>query len=38
VDELFEGWREEIEEIREVDGRVYVAAVQYGRGKEPGSR
>ena len=32
----FEDWREEIEEIREVDGRVYVAAVQRGRGKETG--
>jgi ketosteroid isomerase-like protein len=34
--ESFDGWREDIEEIRDVDGRVYVAAIQHGRGKETG--
>ena len=34
--EAFEDWREEIEEIRNVDGRVYVAATQHGRGRETG--
>ena len=32
----FEDWREDIEEVRDVDGRVYVAAMQHGRGKETG--
>jgi ketosteroid isomerase-like protein len=32
----FEDWREEIEEIRELGSRVYVAATQYGRGKGSG--
>ena len=32
----FDDWREDIEEVRDVDGRVYVVAVQHGRGKETG--
>ena len=32
----FDGWREDIEEMRDVNGRVYVAAMQHGRGKETG--
>jgi ketosteroid isomerase-like protein len=32
----FDDWSEEIEEIREVDGRVHVVAVQRGRGKGSG--
>ena len=34
--QAFEDWREDIEEMRDVDGRVYVAATQRGRGKETG--
>ena len=32
----FEEWRDEIEEVRAVGDRVYVAATQYGRGKDTG--
>ncbi len=32
----FEGWREEIEEMRDLGERVYVVATQQGRGKGSG--
>lgn len=32
----FEGWREEIEEIRDAGDRVFVVATQRGRGKGSG--
>ena len=32
----FEAWREEIEEIRDLGDRVYVVAMQRGRGKGSG--
>jgi ketosteroid isomerase-like protein len=32
----FEDWREEIDEIRALGDKVYVAATQRGRGKETG--
>jgi ketosteroid isomerase-like protein len=32
----FDGWREEIEEIRDLGDRVYVVAIQSGRGKDTG--
>jgi ketosteroid isomerase-like protein len=34
--EAFDDWREEIEDVREVEGRVLVVAVQHGRGKDTG--
>ena len=32
----FDEWREEIEEIRDVDGRILVVSIQRGRGKGSG--
>ncbi len=32
----WEGWREEIEEIRDLGDQVLVLSTQYGRGKESG--
>ena len=34
--EAFDEWREEIEEMRDLGEKVYVAATQRGRGKESG--
>lgn len=34
--EAFEGWREEIEELRELGDRVYVVLTQRGRGRGSG--
>jgi ketosteroid isomerase-like protein len=32
----FDEWREEVEEMRDLGGKVYVVATQRGRGKESG--
>jgi ketosteroid isomerase-like protein len=34
--EAFDGWNEEIEEMRDLGSSVYVVATQRGRGKESG--
>ena len=34
--DTWEGWREEIEEVRDLGDQVLVLSTQYGRGKESG--